>query len=194
MATTANEDWATRMGIMSLHGISRDAWKRYARDGSWYYEIVEAGYKYNMTDIAAAIGLVQLERLDQMHQRRLAIAREYQRAFESDDAIDLLASGPDEHHAWHLFVIKLRNEALRLDRAEFVQVLKDRGIGASVHFIPLHLHPYYQSALGYRAGDAPVADSCYRRAVSLPIYSRMSDSDVGRVIDVIKGVVAEFRR
>lgn len=194
MATTASEEWADRMRMMALHGISKDAWKRYTAEGSWYYEIVAPGYKYNMTDVAAALGLVQLERLDAMLARRTEIATRYRQAFSDDERLELLATHDDRDHAWHLFVVKLKHEALSIDRNRFIEILKERGIGTSVHFIPLHCHPYYRSTYQLQPDDLPVAHALYQRSVSLPIYSAMSDADVDRVIAAVLETLDESVR
>ena len=194
MIATGRDDWAERMRIMSLHGISKDAWKRYTAEGSWYYEIVAPGYKYNLTDVAAAMGLAQLARADQMLTRRREIAKQYTAAFSECDAIELLEPGPFEDHAWHLFVIKLRRGAAGIGRDRLIEELKSRGIGTSVHFIPLHVHPYYRETYGYRPEDLPVALDCYQRSVSLPIYSKMTDGDAGRVIDSVLDLVGRIGR
>ncbi len=194
MATTERDDWADRMRVMSLHGISKDAWKRYTAEGSWYYEIVAPGYKYNMTDIAAAMGLAQLARAEEMLARRREIARAYTAAFAAEDTIELLDPGVFDDHSWHLYVIKLRTERLAIDRNRFIEELKARGIGTSVHFIPLHIHPYYRDTYGYRPDDFPVALDCYQRLVSLPIYSKMTGGDVERVVDAVQDLTRAHRR
>ena len=193
-AVTANAEWADRMRIMSLHGISRDAWKRYTAEGSWYYEIVAPGYKYNMTDIAAALGLGQLARAAEMRERRQVIAGIYDRAFAGHGAFECMQPARDREHAHHLYVLKIKDSALAIDRDRFIIELKDRGIGTSVHFIPLHLHPYYRDCFGYTRGSLPVAEDLYRRSVSLPIYTRMSDEDVNRVVDAVLDVVKRHAR
>jgi perosamine synthetase len=193
-AVTANADWADRMRIMSLHGISRDAWKRYTAEGSWYYEIVAPGYKYNLTDLAAAIGLGQLARAEAMMERRRAIADAYDAAFRDVAAFERMARPADRTHAHHLYVLKLRDGALDIDRDRFIQALKERGIGTSVHFIPLHIHPYYREAFGYRPEQLPVALDLYRRSVSLPIYSKMTEAEVARVVDAVLEVASAHRR
>lgn len=191
MITTDDDEWADRCRIMSLHGISRDAWKRYTAEGSWYYEIIAPGFKYNMSDIAAALGVAQLRRAEAMRRRRQEIAVRYTEAFSPIGALELPADRRDDVHAWHLYMLRLNLERLTIDRARFIEELKARNIGASVHFIPLHLHPYYRDLYGFSAGDFPVAWSEYQREVSLPIYSRMSDRDVDDVIDAVIAVVAE---
>jgi perosamine synthetase len=193
-AVTENAEWADRMRIMALHGISRDAWKRYTAEGSWYYEIVAPGYKYNLTDLASAIGLGQLSRAVSMMERRRAIADAYDAAFLGEEAFELMAAPQDRAHAHHLYVVKLRPGALTIDRDRFIQALKERGIGTSVHFIPLHLHPYYRETYGYRPEQFPVALDVFQRSVSLPIYSRMSEVEVERVIEAVRAVVGGARR
>lgn len=193
-AVTANAEWADRMRIMSLHGISRDAWKRYSAEGSWYYEIIAPGYKYNMTDLAASLGLGQLERAAAMRDRRKAIAAAYDSAFGAAEAFELMQASPDREHAHHLYVLKLRDGALGIERDRFIVELKERGIGTSVHFIPLHMHPYYRDAFGYTPEALPVAAGLYRRSISLPIYSKMTDGEVGRVVEAVLDVARRHRR
>ena len=194
MATTDDDGWAERMRIMSLHGISKDAWKRYTAEGSWYYEIVAPGFKYNMTDVAAAMGLEQLKRADEMLARRREIARAFQAALDGNDALETLAVNGFDDHAWHLFVVRLREGVLDIDRAAFIEALRERGVGASVHFIPLHLHPYYRETYGHAPEDLPVALDCYQRSLSLPIYSVMTDHEVARVMDAVTDICAAHRR
>jgi dTDP-4-amino-4,6-dideoxygalactose transaminase len=184
MAVTADPALAARMRIMRLHGISRDVWDRYVSDRpQWYYEVVEPGYKYNLTDPAAALGLGQLSRCDAMWARRKAIADAFRAAFAGDERLDLPPDAPaGERHAYHLFVVRLRG----LDRDRFVAAMSARGVGTSVHFIPLHLHPYWRGRYGWQPDDFPAALASYRRSVSLPIYPRMTDADVDRVISAVR--------
>jgi dTDP-4-amino-4,6-dideoxygalactose transaminase len=193
MITTDREDWADRCRVMSLHGISRDAWKRYTAEGSWYYEISAPGFKYNMPDLAAALGLAQLRKVEAMWQRREEIARRYTAAFSDDPAIEVPTVRPSVNHAWHLYMIRLNATQLSIDRGEFIAELKKAGIGASVHFIPLHIHPYYTETYGYQPEDFPVAYREYQREISLPIYSKMSDQDVQDVVEAVTGIVSRFR-
>lgn len=193
MICTDDEALAERCRLMALHGISKDAWKRYTAEGSWYYEIIAPGYKYNMTDVAAAMGLAQLRKAERMWQRRREIARRYNEAFSALPELRIPADRADCQHAWHLYILRLNLDWLRLDRAQFIQELKQLNIGASVHFIPLHLHPYYHHAYGYRPTDFPVAFSEFQRVVSLPIYSKMSDEDVADVIQAVSSLVVKYR-
>jgi perosamine synthetase len=185
MICTDDDRIAERCRIMSLHGISRDAWKRYTAEGSWYYEIVAPGFKYNMTDVAAALGLGQLRRAEGMWARRREIADRYNRAFSASTHLQTPHDRTDCRHAWHLYMLRLNLDRLAIDRAVFIEELRKRGIGASVHFIPLHVHPYYREAYGYKESDFPVAFQEFQREVSLPIYSKMSDEDVNRVISAV---------
>jgi dTDP-4-amino-4,6-dideoxygalactose transaminase len=194
MICTNNDEYAERCRIMSLHGISKDAWKRYTAEGSWYYEITAPGYKYNMTDIAAATGIAQLRKADAMLGKRKRIARAYNEAFSELPQLEIPHDDPRHQHAWHLYMLRINLETLTINRAQFFEELKERNIGASVHFIPLHLHPYYRHTFGYKPDDFPVAYREYFREISLPIYSKMSDNDTARVIDAVKDIVAKHRR
>ena len=194
MATTENSEWAERMRIMSLHGISHDAWKRYTREGSWYYEVLYPGFKYNLTDLAAAIGGEQLKKCSEFWQARRRIAMIYAKAFAGLDAVQLPACPDDVQHAWHLFIIQLDLDRLKTNRNQFIEALREKEIGTSVHFIPLHLHPYYRDKFGYKPADFPNASAVFERIFSLPIYPRMSESDVERVIDAVKTTAQQYRR
>jgi len=193
MICTQNKAWAERCGIMALHGISQDAWKRYTKEGSWYYEIVAPGYKYNMADIGAAIGLVQMKKAEHMWQRRREIARKYNDAFKSIESLQIPFERVDCQHAWHLYMIRLHLDHLTIDRARFIQELENRKIKTSVHFIPLHTHPYYRKTYGYKPEDFPVAYQEYLREISLPIYSKMTNQDVEDVIEAVKDVAFKYR-
>lgn len=185
MITTDSDAYADRCRLMSLHGISRNAWNRYTSTGSWYYEILDTGYKYNLTDVAAALGLVQLRKADCMRDRREAIAQQYTEAFASHPGFEVPAEDTRHQHAWHLYILRVRSDVLGIDRATFIQQLRECNIGTSVHFIPLHTHPYYRETYGYSPNDFPHAVQEYERAISLPIYSRMTDSDVASVIEAV---------
>jgi perosamine synthetase len=186
MATTRRAELADRMRMMSLHGISRDAWKRYTAEGSWRYEILDAGYKYNLTDVAAALGLVQLAKCDRMREARRRIASQYDAAFAGVPGLRVPVCRPDREHAWHLYVVRIDRSSARVSRDRFIERLKQAGIGTSVHFIPLHLHPYYRNRDGCRPEDLPVATSAFEEIVSLPIYPRMSDTDLADVVAAVK--------
>jgi dTDP-4-amino-4,6-dideoxygalactose transaminase len=194
MITTDNDDYAARMRMMRLHGISGDAWKRYGKNGSWFYEVVEAGFKYNPTDLQAALGLVQLSKCDSLNDARRRIAERYTSAFNEIGALEPPTIMSDRTTSWHLYILRLRLEQLQIDRNAFIQKLKECGIGTSVHFIPLHLHPYYQRTYGYRRGDFPIAETEFERCLSLPIYPGMSDQDVEQVIDSVTEIANRATR
>ena len=183
-----------RARVLSLHGMSRDAYKRYTAEGGWHYDVVAAGFKYNMTDIQAALGLHQLRRLPDFHLRRAAIARRYDLAFRDLEELELPARRPHIEHAWHLYVVRIRLERLTIDRARFVEELKARNIGTSVHFIPIHLHTYYREKYGFKPEDYPVAFHAYQRLISLPLYPRMTDRDVDDVVEAVIEIVNRYRR
>ena len=193
MATTGNGEWADRMRMMSLHGISKDAWKRYSNEGSWYYEVAFPGYKYNMTDIAAAIGIEQLKKCNRFWEMRRRIAAAYDTGFADLPEIRTPKSHPDLQHAWHLYVIQLELERLTINRNKFIELLKQENIGTSVHFIPLHFHPYYKRTFGYTAADFPNASAVFHRIVSLPIFPKMSEADTEHVIGTIREIVKQYR-
>lgn len=194
MATTSNAEWAERMKIMRLHGISKDAWKRYTNNGSWYYEVIEAGYKYNMTDIQAALGLAQLRKIDLMWERRAAIAKKYTEVLSSLQEVTTPHEKDDRKSAWHLYVIKLNLETLSIQRDQFMEQLKAKGVMTSVHFIPLYRHPFYRDAFKYKSREFPVSESIYERIISLPIYPGMTDEEVERVVDAVVDVVKKYRK
>jgi perosamine synthetase len=180
--------------MMSLHGISKDAWKRYTAEGSWYYEVHSPGYKYNLTDLAAALGLAQLTKCDRFCDERKRIARTYDAGFADLPGIQRPAVAPDRDHAWHLYVIQLEPDQLRIGRNQFVEALKQKNIGTSVHFIPLHLHPFYRETFGYQPQDFPKATRAFERIISLPIFPGMGDARISRVIDAVRSTARGHRR
>jgi dTDP-4-amino-4,6-dideoxygalactose transaminase len=193
MATTNDPDSAERIRRLSLHGISKDAWKRYSAEGSWRYDILEAGYKYNLTDLQAALGIAQLAKCDSMRERRAAIAQRYTQALGELDVFEVPTVPTNVEHAWHLYVVLVNSTALRIDRNSVIDELRARGIGTSVHFIPLHLHSLY-AQFGYRSGHFPNAEGRFERAISLPIYPAMSDEDTERVIEALCEIATHYRR
>lgn len=194
MATTQNEEWAQRMRVLRLHGISKDGWKRYSKGGSWYYEVLEPGFKYNTTDVQAGLGLAQLRKVDWLWQRRIEIARRYTEAFTPVEAVVTPRVQEDRQSAWHLYVIKLRLEGLTSDRAAFIERLREKGVETSVHFIPLHRHPFYKNAFKVVPEDYPCAEWVYERSISLPIFPGMSDQEVQYVIDQVRGLCRRWKR
>lgn len=193
MVTTDDPDVAARIRTMSLHGLSRDAWNRYAAEGSWYYEILYPGFKYNLTDIAAAMGLAQLQKCERFWKARDHLATLYEEGFRDVPELICPRAVPHVQHAWHLYVIQLDLHRLRIGRNEFIQRLQQERIGCSVHFIPLHLHPYYRDAFGHRPADFPTANRVFERIVSLPLYPKMTEHDVERVITVVKTIIEGSR-
>ncbi len=191
---TGEEAFIEKARIISLHGMSHDAWKRYDKGGSWYYEVIYPGFKYNMTDIQAAIGLAQLKKVSYFQKRRKEIVEAYNEAFEGQTALETPIERPEVTHAWHLYVLRLNLDALTIGRDRFIEELKMRNIGTSVHFIPIHLHPYYRDRYGYRPEDFPVAYSNYLRILSLPLYPRMTDEDVADVIEAVLDIVERYKR
>jgi len=185
---------AEQARILSLHGMSRDAWKRYTAAGHWRYEIVASGHKYNLGDVAASLGLTQLAKLPAFHARRRRLAARYDRAFAGLDAVRRPPTRPGTEHARHLYMIRIRPEVLRIGRDEFIDELRRRNIGTSVHFIPLHLHPYYEQVWGYRPGGFPNAETAFANVVSLPLYPAMHDADVDDVVTAVTDVARRFRR
>ena len=186
MITTNDDTLAERLRLLSLHGMSRDAWKRYTETGSWYYEVLEPGYKYNMTDIQAALGIHQLRRLDGFIRRRQEIGAIYDTAFSDMPEILLPAHLPDRNHIFHLYPIRLRTDLLQVNRAQFIEALHARNIGTSVHFIPLHRHPFYHERYGYRQEQFPVAEEIYDGLLSLPLYPKMTDRDADDVVAAVR--------
>jgi dTDP-4-amino-4,6-dideoxygalactose transaminase len=185
---TGTPELLERARVLSLHGMNRNAWGRYSKEGSWYYEVVAPGYKYNMTDIQAALGQVQLARLATMQERRRQVVAQYRKALEPLNMFDLPVERTDIEHAWHLFPIRLKSHT-PISRNELINVLKLRNIGTSVHFIPLHLHPFYRDRYGYSAEQFPVAQAAYERIVSLPLHPGLSDEDVTDVVDALRDIM-----
>jgi dTDP-4-amino-4,6-dideoxygalactose transaminase len=185
MLTTNDDELAARLRMLSLHGMSRDAWQRYSETGSWYYEVCEPGFKYNMTDIQAALGIHQLRRLDGFIERRRAIACRYREAFARFPELVLPTEAADRTHIYHLYAVQVAEDA-GIDRNSFIVELKKRKIGTSVHFVPLHRHPYYRGRYGYRPEDFPETERIYKGLVSLPLYPAMTEDDVQDVIEAVQ--------
>ena len=194
MITTNDDRLAAVLRRLALHGMSRDAWKRYSESGSWYYEVVEPGYKANMTDIQASLGLHQLRRLEGFIQRRRDLAGRYWRGLARIQEIRLPVELEGRRHCYHLYPIWLDTRALALSRAEFIEELKKHRIGASVHFIPLHRHPFYAQAFGLSPTEFPGAERLYEGLASLPLYPSMTDEDAGDVVEAVQAIVRRRRR
>jgi len=186
MAVTADADLAARMRLLSLHGLSHDAWDRYSGNGGWDYRILAPGYKYNLTDIAAAIGIHQLARAEEMRRAREAVAQQYLQRLGDLDQLELPPIDSDRIHSWHLFPIRLRLDTLAIDRDDFIRELGQAGVSCSVHWRPLHLHPYYLETFGWRQSDLPVASATWTRLVSLPIFSTMASHEIDAVVDAVR--------
>jgi len=182
MAVTRDAALAQRMRVMRLHGMSRDAFDRFtSKTPAWYYEVVAPGFKYNMTDVAAAMGVQQLARLPQFVQRREQLAQRYHAALASLPLVLPATAPAGDVHAWHLYVVRLAPQA-RIGRDALIQGLSDRGIGTSVHYVPLHRHPYWRDRYQLTPGQFPQADAAYQAMVSLPLFTAMGDADQERVI------------
>lgn len=192
MAVTNNARWADRMRVMSLHGISKDAWKRFSEDGSWYYEIVAPGYKYNLTDIAAALGLKQLERSNTLWEARRHWAHVYLERLKSCQGFILPQENPNRRHSWHLFSVGLKENCWSLTRNEFINELKKRGVMASVHWMPLHLQPYYKELLHNADTDFPESNRRWKGLFSLPLFADLREEEVSQVVDACLQIWKEF--
>jgi dTDP-4-amino-4,6-dideoxygalactose transaminase len=183
-----------RITVLSLHGMNRDAWKRYAATGSWYYEVTAPGFKYNLSDILAAIGVGQLDRFAELQRRRAELAAGYTRRLAALSEVRLPVVREGALHAWHLYPIGLELERLTCDRARVIEELRSENIGTTVNFIPVHMHPWYRDHLGCPPGSFPVAEDAFRRAITLPLHPRMSDGDLDDVCTALAKVIAHFRR
>lgn len=189
MLVTKDPEIARRCKIMRLHGISRDAFDRYtSTKPSWYYEIVAPGFKYNMPDICAAIGIHQLRRLDGFQEKREQMAAYYARELAGLPIVLPSVTRANDQHAWHLYPIQLLPET-GIERDKFIELMAEQGIGCSVHFIPLHLQPYWRDTYNLRASDFPVSHQLFEREVSLPLYTRMTEEDLVRVVAAVKKVL-----
>jgi perosamine synthetase len=195
MLVTSDDEFADKARCLRLHGISKGAWKRYSRDGSWFYEVLDAGYKLNLPDILSAIGSAQLVRADHFYQRRSEIASHYRDRFSQIESLEVPPdTGREGEHSWHLFLLRLRPSLLGIDRGHFIEELKKLGIGSAVHFIPLHLHPYYQHSFGYKNGDFPRAEDAFSRCISLPLYPSLTDGDITRVVRAVEQIALNCSR
>lgn len=191
MLTTDDDEIANRCRVMRLHGISRDVFNRYQSEKpSWFYEVVAPGFKYNLPDLAAGIGIAQLERRTELADKRQKIALRYQEAFKSLPIEIPKVRYSDDLHAWHLYVIRLRSESAPVDRDTFIAEMIRKGIGTSVHFIPLHRHPYWRDRYSLTPTQFPVAERVYQNCVSLPIYSAMTEAEVERVVSATVSILA----
>jgi perosamine synthetase len=194
MICTNDEEIAERVKIMRLHGINRDAWKRYTESGSWYYEVVAPGYKYNFTDLQASLGLPQLKKVNAMWNSRKRIASKYTEALKDMDVIQLHKIKPDRDSSWHLFPVRLYLDRLTKNRAQIINELREKNIGVGVHFMPVHQHLYYSETFNLSDAEYPVASEAFPRLMSLPIYPGMTDENVDKVIDVLIDTLNKFKK
>jgi dTDP-4-amino-4,6-dideoxygalactose transaminase len=194
MVTTCDEELADALRILCLHGISKNAWNRYSDRGSWYYEVLKPGFKYNLTDIQSSLGIHQLRKLESFLKVRTEYARAYNQAFASVDELEIPPDKDYCRHSWHLYTLRLNLDKLQIDREQFIVELKHRGIGTSVHFIPIPLHPFFASFAQRAENQCPRALSFYPRMLSLPLYPAMTDSQVNYVIESVKDIVRRNRR
>ena len=184
---TRDEKYAARLALLRFHGMDREAWNRFGKTGSQHYEIVEPGYKYNMMDIQAALGLHQLPALDGFIRRRTELAQRYQRLLADWRKLALPRAPSYSHrHAWHLYTPLVNAEAAGMNRDDFMQALKQRNIGTGLHYRAVHLYPYYRERFGFKRGDFPIAESIGDRIVSLPLFPDMTDVDQDRVVDAMR--------
>lgn len=192
MAVTRDAELAERIRMMSLHGLSHDAWNRYTSKAGWDYRIVAPGFKYNLTDIAAALGIHQVARAEAMRKERESIATRYLAELSNMEELELPATNANRLHSWHLFPIRLRLERLSIDRNRFIEELNRAGVGSSVHWRPLHLHPYYQETFGWHPGDLPAASTVWERLISLPIFPGMGELEIVQVIRTVRSLCAQY--
>ncbi|MBK8169288.1 MAG: DegT/DnrJ/EryC1/StrS family aminotransferase [Sandaracinaceae bacterium] len=194
MAVTADPKIAERMRLMCLHGLSRDAWDRFSGGRVWDYRIVAPGFKYNMTDVAAATGIHQLRAAQRMRKERESIALSYNERLASITQLELPHTDSDRQHAWHLYPVRLRTEQLRIDRNQFIELLKDAGVGCSVHYRPLHLHDYYIDTYGWLPEHCPVSTREWQRLISIPIFSGMKSKELDHVVSTLASICATHAR
>lgn len=194
MLVTDDEEVIEKAKIFAGQGMSHNAWNRYAKGGSWKYDIVEPGFKYNMFDIQAALGLKQLSRMEEMQANRLRIAAKFQEAFSKIDAVEPPFVPDYATHCWHLYIIRIVPELLTIDRDQFIVELNERNVGTSVHFIPVHLMSAYRSRFGYKEGDLPNAEKHFDRIISLPLYPTMTDEETQYVIDAVADIVEKYHK
>lgn len=186
---TGDPELVERARVFGHHGMNRDAWKRFDKSGSWYYEVVLPGFKYNMTDIQAALGLHQLDRLEAFQRRRREVVAAYGARLGRLGCLELPVERPEVASSWHLYVLRLRPDQLRIDRGAVIEELKARQIGTSVHYLPVHMHPYYREKYGYQPGDCPVAADAFGRMLSLPLHPGLTDRDVADVCEALEDIL-----
>ncbi len=194
MLTTNDDHYADKLRILSLHGISKNAWKRYGKEGFQHWELLMPGYKYNMFDVQASLGIHQIKKVESFLNRRVQIVKKYNDAFEKTEEIQLLKPESNIKHAHHLYVTVIKTENLKVSRDEVLNEIQKRGIGVAVHFRSLHLQPFFKQHFNYKKGMFPQAEYLSDRVISLPLYPKMTDEDVSRVIETVLGVLHSFRQ
>ena len=194
MLTTDDEELYEKASVLSLHGMSKNAWSRYGTKGDWKYEVCDPGFKYNLTDIAAALGIAQMNKLDEMQAIRTLYAEMYNKAFDEIDGITYLKDNGLGKNSAHLYVIQIDKDKFNIDRDAFIELLKDYNIGTSVHFIPICMHPYYINNFGYKKGDFPATEKMFEGIISLPLYPSMSREDVMYVIEAVREIAREHAK
>ncbi|MCU0315765.1 MAG: DegT/DnrJ/EryC1/StrS aminotransferase family protein [Fimbriimonadaceae bacterium] len=190
---TGDPDFIARAKVVSLHGMSKDAWKRYDKAGGWWYDVILPGFKYNMTDLQASLGLGQLRKLSAFQARRREIVARYHDAFGSSPFFEIPVERPEVESSWHLYVLRLNPEAWRIDRNQFIEELKARNIGTSVHYIPVHIHPFYAEKYGFRQMDFPVCYTNFERMVSMPLSAKHTDEEIDYIIEATLDLAERFR-
>jgi len=190
MVTTNNDDFADKIRLIRYHARTKDAWARQQSQNRWYYDVVVQGYKYNMSDIQAAIGLCQLARIEEQYERRQKVVDKYNEAFKEMPEIIVPKDIPDGKHAWHLYIIQLNAERLNITRDEFIIALLEENVECGVHYIPLHFHKFYQEKYGYKKGDFPGAEMAYERVVTLPLHPNLTEDDAHYVIKAVKNIIS----
>jgi len=192
--TTNNATWAERIGIMALHGISRDAWKRYSAEGYQHWDIIYPGHKFNMFDLQGALIESQLTKIDAFHARRVALKARLDAGLRDLPEVGFPAEKPGIKHAYHLYPIVVRTETLNADRDRVMNAIQAENVGVGVHFRAVHLQPYYMETFGFQRGDFPDAEYYSDRTISLPLYPRMTDRDADDVVEAVRTVIARFRQ
>ena len=194
MLTTDDEELYEKASVLSLHGMSKNAWSRYGTKGDWKYEVCDPGFKYNLTDIAAALGIAQMNKLDEMQDIRTKYAEIYNKAFDKIDGITYLKDNGLGKNSAHLYVIQIDKNKFDIDRDTFIELLKEYNIGTSVHFIPICMHPYYINNFGYKKGDFPETEKMFEGIISLPLYPSMTREDVMYVIEAVREIAREHAK
>ncbi|HEX2938148.1 MAG TPA: DegT/DnrJ/EryC1/StrS family aminotransferase [Ruminiclostridium sp.] len=194
MLATDDEEIAEKARVFTCHGMSRNAWNRYAKGGTWRYDVETAGFKYNMTDIQAALGMCQLDRLEFMQQRREKYVEIYNNKLNGVKGVRLMPKTTNGRSSKHLYIIRVEKDELDIGRDEFIEELNAMNIGTSVHFIPVHLHPFYRKNYGTKEGDLPVTEAYFEKIISLPLYPSMTEEDVNYVADAVCEISAKHAR